>query len=65
MRIPLAAMSCQGFDDKVKVVTEFRVRARRADVARPSRNLWRCRDYTAFAISSRNELVKFSILWCR
>jgi hypothetical protein len=27
MRIPLAAASCQGFDDKVEVVTEFRVLA--------------------------------------
>jgi hypothetical protein len=29
MRIPLAAASCQGFDDKVEVVTEFRVLALR------------------------------------
>jgi hypothetical protein len=44
-------MSCQGFDDMVEVATEFRTLARCADVAsprRPSRNLWRYRDYTAF-----------------
>src|SRR5712672_1899139 len=53
-------MSCHGFDDKVEVATEFRALARRADVAcpcRPSRNLWRCRDYTPFPISFCNKLV--------
>src|SRR5713101_9983601 len=58
-------MSCQGFDDKVEVATEFRALAGRADVAspcRPSRNRWRYRDYTAFPISFCNELVKLSIL---
>ena len=29
-------MSCQGFDNKVKVVTGFRAPARRADVACPA-----------------------------
>jgi hypothetical protein len=46
LNLPLAVMSCQGFDDKVEVATEFRALARRADVAsprRPSRNLWRYR----------------------
>ena len=68
LNLPLAVMSCQGFDDKVEVVTELRALARYADVAcrrGPSRNLWRYRDYTAFPISFCNELVKLSILRCR
>ena len=32
-------MSCQGFDDKVEVATDFPVLARRADVASPRRRL--------------------------
>src|SRR5258707_1021091 len=35
----LAAMSCQGLDDKVGVATEFRTLARCADVACPCRPL--------------------------
>ena len=65
MRNPLAAMSCQGFDDNVEVATEFRVlhavRAR-ADLRVISGGM---ADHTAFPISLSNELAKLSILRSR